>query len=61
VRLTPHPAAKAPTVPAAAASRAAPRARGRTAVATQQARAKGFALDLAQGGADPADDDFTDY
>jgi methyl-accepting chemotaxis protein len=33
----------------------------RRAVAVQQARAQGFALDLAQGGADPADSEFTDY
>jgi methyl-accepting chemotaxis protein len=31
------------------------------AVAAQQARAQGFALDLSHGGPDPADDDFTDY
>jgi methyl-accepting chemotaxis protein len=30
-------------------------------VAAQQARAQGFALDLAHGGPDPADLDFTDY
>jgi methyl-accepting chemotaxis protein len=42
--------------PAAAA--APPR---RRVVAAQQARAQGFALDLSQGGADPADDEFTDY
>jgi methyl-accepting chemotaxis protein len=35
--------------------------RGRAVVAAQQARAQGFALDLAQGGADAADADFTDY
>jgi methyl-accepting chemotaxis protein len=37
------------------------RRRGRQAVAAQQARAQGFALDLSQGGADAADDEFTDY
>jgi methyl-accepting chemotaxis protein len=53
----PRPAAK----PQQTAPRTAGRTRGRPAVAAQQARAKGFALDLAQGGADPADADFTDY
>jgi methyl-accepting chemotaxis protein len=43
------------------AARAAKPNKGRVAVAAQQARAKGFALDLSQGGADPADADFTDY
>ena len=52
---------RAAAKPIAASSAAAPRARGRAAVVAQQARAKGFALDLAQGGADPADADFTDY
>jgi methyl-accepting chemotaxis protein len=33
----------------------------RNAVAAQQALAQGFALDLSQGGPDPADSDFTDY
>ncbi|WP_297506864.1 methyl-accepting chemotaxis protein [uncultured Caulobacter sp.] len=47
---TAKPAAKAP------ARRAAPRA-----VAAQQALAKGFALDLSQGGPDAADRDFTEY
>ena len=41
-----------------AAKAAAP---ARRAVASQQARVHGFALDLAQGGADPADADFTTY
>ena len=35
--------------------------KGRGGVAAQQALAKGFALDLSHGGADPADDDFTNY
>jgi methyl-accepting chemotaxis protein len=35
--------------------------RGGAVVAAQQARAQGFALDLAQGGADPADSEFTEY
>ncbi len=63
----------APTVlapkakPKAAAGRAPParsipaRRPTRGPVAAQQALAQGFALDMAQGGADPADDDFTDY
>ena len=42
------------------ASAAAP-ARRRNAVAVQQARAHGFALDLSQGGPDTDDDDFTGY
>jgi methyl-accepting chemotaxis protein len=37
------------------------RRRPRNAVAAQQALAQGFALDLSQGGPDPADSDFTDY
>ena len=37
------------------------KAPARRAVAVQQARAHGFALDLSQGGADPADADFTEY
>jgi methyl-accepting chemotaxis protein len=53
--LKPRPAVK-PQAP-----RAAVRPRGRPAVAFQQGRAHGFALDLAQGGSDAADDDFTDY
>jgi len=44
-------------MPAAVAAR--PRRRG--VVAVQQARAQGFALDLAQGGADAADTEFTGY
>jgi len=62
-------AAKAPIAPKPAPSKvaakttavrkaAAPRA---TPVAAQQARAKGFALDLAQGGPDADDADFKAY
>jgi methyl-accepting chemotaxis protein len=64
--------ARRPVVPAAAAKRAAPAraaaskpkpmsAAPRSAVAAQQARAKGFALDLAQGGPDADDADFREY
>jgi methyl-accepting chemotaxis protein len=49
-----------PATQASALSRPAPR-RGRGAVGAQQALAQGFALDLSQGGADAADDDFTNY
>ncbi len=58
--VTMTPRAK-PAPAAAAAPRAAAPRRGRAVVAAQQARAQGFALDLAQGGADSADADFTDY
>jgi methyl-accepting chemotaxis protein len=51
--------ARAKAAPAARATASKPR--GRAVVAAQQARAQGFALDLAQGGADSADADFTDY
>ena len=37
------------------------RRRSGNAVAVQQARAQGFALDLSQGGADADDDEFTNY
>jgi methyl-accepting chemotaxis protein len=40
---------------------APPRRRAGNAVAVQQARAQGFALDLSQGGADADDDEFTTY
>jgi methyl-accepting chemotaxis protein len=57
------PVAKLPAraKPAPVRPASAPARRPRTAVAAQQARAAGFALDLSQGGADPADEDFTDY
>jgi methyl-accepting chemotaxis protein len=59
-RLKPEPRAKSkPAEPTAA--RALRRQMRTTAVAAQQARAQGFALDLAQGGADPDDDEFTGY
>ncbi len=40
---------------------AAVKTRSRSVSAARQAPAHGFALDLSVGGADPADDDFTDY
>jgi methyl-accepting chemotaxis protein len=49
----PGAARSAPTRPVAR--------RSRGAVGAQQALAQGFALDLSQGGADAADDDFTNY
>jgi methyl-accepting chemotaxis protein len=55
------PKAKAPPARAQAARSASPRRPARAPVAAQQALAQGFALDMSQGGADPADDDFTDY
>ena len=61
-----RPAAKRPApvraaAPAAAAARkSAPKARP-NAVATQQARVKGFALDLAKGGSDADDAEFREY
>ncbi|MDB5461449.1 MAG: methyl-accepting chemotaxis sensory transducer [Caulobacteraceae bacterium] len=54
-RPAPRPVAKATSKPAARAS-ASP-----VPIAAQQARAKGFALNLAQGGADPADAEFMHY
>ncbi|SFK79514.1 Methyl-accepting chemotaxis protein (MCP) signalling domain, partial [Caulobacter sp. UNC279MFTsu5.1] len=42
-------------------SKPAPRKAAARAVAAQQARAQGFALDLSQGGPDPDDRDFTEY
>jgi methyl-accepting chemotaxis protein len=45
----------------AVARKPSPPVRGRGAVAAQQARAKGFALDLAQGGPDAEDSDFQEY
>jgi methyl-accepting chemotaxis protein len=45
----------------AVAAKAAPRKGAVRAVAVQQARAQGFALDLSQGGPDPDDRDFTEY
>jgi methyl-accepting chemotaxis protein len=50
-----------PQLKAAPAPRSPARPVGRGAVAAQQALAQGFALDMSQGGADPADDEFTDY
>jgi methyl-accepting chemotaxis protein len=50
VRLKAEPKSKAPS-----------RRPVRNAVAAQQARAQGFALDLTHGGPDPADSEFTDY
>jgi methyl-accepting chemotaxis protein len=43
------------------ARKPSPPVRGRGAVAAQQARVKGFALDLAQGGPDAEDSDFKEY
>jgi len=51
-------------MPARAAKAAAPRTAARKApraVAVQQARAQGFALDLSQGGPDADDREFTEY
>ena len=45
----------------AAVTKAAPRKAPARAVAVQQARAQGFALDLSQGGPDADDRDFTEY
>jgi methyl-accepting chemotaxis protein len=60
-----QPAARKPApVVRLAPAKAAPRPAARTAprkVAAQQARARGFALDLAGGGPDEADADFTEY
>ncbi|WP_235522700.1 methyl-accepting chemotaxis protein, partial [Caulobacter sp. Root342] len=50
------PARAAKATPPKAAARKAPRA-----VAVQQARAQGFALDLSQGGPDADDREFTEY
>jgi methyl-accepting chemotaxis protein len=55
------PKAKALAARAPAARPAPVRRPARAPVAAQQALAQGFALDMSQGGADPADDDFTDY
>jgi methyl-accepting chemotaxis protein len=55
VRLPARAPAK-PAAPKAGARKSAPRA-----VAVQQARAQGFALDLSQGGPDSDDRDFTEY
>ncbi|MBO9559371.1 MAG: methyl-accepting chemotaxis protein [Caulobacter sp.] len=55
VRLPARPAAK-PAAAKAPARKSAPRA-----VAVQQARAQGFALDLSQGGPDADDREFTEY
>jgi methyl-accepting chemotaxis protein len=55
VRLPARAPAK-PAAPKAGARKSAPRA-----VAVQQARAQGFALDLSQGGPDADDREFTEY
>jgi methyl-accepting chemotaxis protein len=54
------PAGRRPAAPARPAAQAKTRAAS-SPVAAQQARAKGFALDLAQGGPDDHDDDFREY
>ncbi|PTT71288.1 methyl-accepting chemotaxis protein, partial [Pseudomonas sp. HMWF010] len=60
-RSRPAPVVKlAPRAPAKAAAGRKPAGRPR-AVAAQQARAHGFALDLSQGGPDPSDSEFTEY
>ena len=56
----PAPAAKRPAAPRKPAAKAAPAA-PRNTVAAQQARAKGFALDLSQGGPDDEDSHFRQY
>ncbi|WP_304175590.1 methyl-accepting chemotaxis protein [Phenylobacterium aquaticum] len=56
-----RPPAAARPVAAAAPARPKPKSAPRTAVAAQQARAQGFALDLAQGGPDADDADFREY
>ena len=58
VRLKAEPRAKPKVVQSAGAP---VRRRVGNAVAAQQARAQGFALDLSQGGPDTADDEFTGY
>jgi methyl-accepting chemotaxis protein len=60
VRKSAAPAAKSPPRPKAKAPASGART-GAGAVAAQQARAKGFALDLAQGGPDADDADFREY
>ncbi|OIQ68582.1 methyl-accepting chemotaxis protein III [mine drainage metagenome] len=63
-RRAPVAVARGKTRPAQKSSppaRSFARPAGRGPVAAQQALAQGFALDLSQGGADPADDEFTDY
>jgi methyl-accepting chemotaxis protein len=54
-------AAKRPVPARAAVRKPAPSVKGRGPVAAQQARVKGFALDLAQGGPDAEDSDFQEY
>jgi methyl-accepting chemotaxis protein len=56
---TPAPTAKAATKTASAPRKSAPSKAG--SVAAQQARAKGFALDLTHGGPDAEDADFKAY
>jgi methyl-accepting chemotaxis protein len=57
----PAPAAKRPVPARTPARKPAPSVKGRGPVAAQQARVKGFALDLAQGGPDAEDSDFQEY
>jgi len=52
---------KAPNRPAKPATPVRKSTAVRAPIVAQQARARGFALDLAQGGADPADAEFTEY
>jgi methyl-accepting chemotaxis protein len=54
-----RPSAKTAVRPARKA--VAGKSANRTSVGAQQARAKGFALDLAQGGPDSDDANFKDY
>jgi methyl-accepting chemotaxis protein len=56
----PRPAGKRPTVVKSPGKAAAP-AKKANSIAAQQARAKGFALDLTQGGPDADDADFKAY
>ena len=60
-RPAPKRAAQAPRPPAASKRTAKPVSVGRNPVAVQQARAKGFALDLAQGGPDTDDANYEEY
>ncbi|MGZ3365876.1 MAG: methyl-accepting chemotaxis protein, partial [Caulobacteraceae bacterium] len=50
-----------PAAPAAKPKAGAPKAKTSNPVAAQQARARGFALDLSQGGPDDGDADFREY
>ena len=60
-RPVPIAAKRAASARAATASKTRTAPAGRAPVAAQQARAKGFALDLAQGGPDADDADFREY